>query len=171
MFVLSRILKVLKVFLWFVFIIYCLVLVKYLVLDRLYYIGFTGRAYNFYPLKSISAYFIRREHYNLNILIENLLGNLIMLVPFGILMPMLFKRYRKTLNFFIFIFILNLSIETLQITIKLGIFDVDDIILNCTGAMIAYGFIRLIRSNPFINKLLKTIKQDFKQLNEETRIN
>ncbi len=64
-----------------------------------------------------------------------------MLVPFGILMPMMFKKYRKSINFFTFILIINLSIEILQITIKLGSFDVDDIILNCTGAMIAYVII------------------------------
>lgn len=133
--------RIIKVFLWFVFFSYFLVLVKYLVLDRLSYMSFAGRMYNFYPFKSISEYFINREHYNLDILIKNLLGNLLMLVPFGILMPMMFKKYRKSINFFTFILIINLSIEILQITIKLGSFDVDDIILNCTGAMIAYVII------------------------------
>lgn len=74
--------RIIRAFLWIVFIIYCLVLVKYLVLDRLHFISFSERYYNFYPLKSISTYFIRREHYNFNILFENLFGNLIMLVPF-----------------------------------------------------------------------------------------
>lgn len=54
---------------------------------------------------------------------------------------------------------------------KLGSFDVDDIILNSTGAMIAYGIVRLLLRNPFISKLLEKTEKDFKQLNEEARIN
>jgi glycopeptide antibiotics resistance protein len=112
--------------------------------------------YNLYPLKTISEYFTRREHYNLDIIVKNLLGNLLMLVPLGILMPMMFKRFRKTINFLVFILIFNLSIEILQITIKLGSFDVDDIILNCSGAIVAYGIIRLLLRIPLIYKTLET---------------
>ncbi|MCA0753707.1 VanZ family protein [Paenibacillus sp. N4] len=78
---------------------------------------------------------------------------------------MMFKKYRKAINFFIFILIVDLSIEILQVTIKLGTFDVDDLILNCTGAMIAYGIIRLLLRIPFINKLLETTKRDYLKRN------
>ncbi|GLX67912.1 hypothetical protein MU1_22570 [Paenibacillus glycanilyticus] len=112
---------------------------------------FAGRMYNLYPFRTISTYFIDREHYNLDILIKNLLGNVVMLAPLGFLMPVMFKIYRRTFHFFTFIFILNLSIEILQIALKLGSFDVDDLILNCTGAMMAYGLTRLLLT-AFIKK-------------------
>ena len=69
---------------------------------------------------------------------ENLVGNVVVFLPFGILLPQIFTRSR---NFFILLlnaFIFVLGIEVFQLVTAFGAFDVDDILLNCLGAVIGY---------------------------------
>ena len=71
-------------------------------------------------------------------------GNFVMTIPFGILLPMLLKD-KKPLLYILLFFLLPVFIETTQLTVGalLGTFyrttDVDDVILNFSGAMAGYG--------------------------------
>ncbi len=72
--------------------------------------------------------------------VTNLVGNVILFVPFGILFPTAFKRLS---NFFIVFFVglfAIFAIETSQYIWYLGTFDVDDILLNAIGLVIGYIF-------------------------------
>lgn len=69
---------------------------------------------------------------------ENLVGNVIVFVPFGFLLPYVMKLGR---NFFVMLlnaFLFVLGIEVFQLFSAFGAFDVDDILLNCVGAVIGY---------------------------------
>ncbi len=69
---------------------------------------------------------------------ENLVGNVIVFVPFGFLIPYVHEWSKKfwvmLLNAFLFV----LGIEVFQLFSAFGAFDVDDILLNCFGAIIGY---------------------------------
>jgi Glycopeptide antibiotics resistance protein len=78
-----------------------------------------------------------------------------MLVPFGILMPLLFVKQRKTGVFIITLIIFNLGIEIFQYYTRLGSFDVDDLILNSLGALIAYMMVRIVLSMTYLKKISK----------------
>lgn len=95
---------------------------------------------NFVPFKTIKMYI--DYAYKLNS-VENLAGNILVFVPFGILFPLVVsgkeRFYVMLLNAFVFI----LGIETFQLFSAFGAFDVDDILLNCLGAAIGYGLYRL----------------------------
>ena len=123
--------------------IYLLVLVKYLILDRMFYSGFGERVANFRPFQSIWQYIVLREQYHLDTWVMNLFGNLAMLFPFGLLLPLLVPSMRRLLQFVYTLLICNLSIEVLQYITNFGSFDIDDIILNCSGGLIGYGCARL----------------------------
>ncbi|WP_410768948.1 VanZ family protein [Fontibacillus sp. BL9] len=71
----------------------------------------------------------------------NLLGNIGVFIPFGILLPMIFKgRLSKSLLIFIAgLFIL----ETVQLLSRRGSFDIDDFILNSSGFFIGIGVYKL----------------------------
>lgn len=75
----------------------------------------------------------------------NILGNILMFVPFGFLGLI----NRKFLNFkalFITFFSVLIIIETLQYFTRLGVFDVDDLILNTLGLYLGYQiFMRFLR--------------------------
>lgn len=71
------------------------------------------------------------------------LGNFVAFIPFGILIPLLFRC-----NFirFITLFILSITIiEILQMLSRLGSFDIDDIIINTLGAAVGFWAQRLVQ--------------------------
>ncbi len=90
---------------------------------------------NFTLFKTIRMYI--DYSYKLNSF-ENLVGNIVVFVPFGFLLPYVMKRGR---NFFVMLlnaFVLVLGIEVFQLFSAFGAFDVDDILLNCLGAVLGY---------------------------------
>ncbi|UNK20973.1 VanZ family protein [Paenibacillus sp. N3/727] len=63
-------------------------------------------------------------------------GNIAAFIPFGVLIPLLYRiRFGKFITFFI---LAILVLETLQTLTYLGTFDVDDVISNTLGAVIGY---------------------------------
>jgi glycopeptide antibiotics resistance protein len=73
------------------------------------------------------------------------MGNIIMFIPVGVLMPFIFKKARSFICVLVFSFLFTLCIESLQFILhvfgmSLREFDVDDLILNTYGAMIGYIF-------------------------------
>lgn len=90
---------------------------------------------NFTPFKTIKMYIKYADRLNS---FENLAGNVLAFVPFGILYPMLWKRKSGFLDMFANAFVLVLGIEIFQLFSAFGAFDVDDIILNCFGAVAGY---------------------------------
>lgn len=69
---------------------------------------------------------------------ENLVGNVAVFIPFGFLFPYVFKRGRNFFIMFLNVFLFVLGIEVFQLFSAFGAFDVDDILLNCVGAVIGY---------------------------------
>lgn len=92
---------------------------------------------NFVPFKTIRMYIVYAHKLNS---FENLVGNILIFVPFGFGLPYVFKQGRHfgimLLNAFVFV----LGIEVFQLFSAFGAFDVDDIILNCLGAVWGYLF-------------------------------
>lgn len=69
---------------------------------------------------------------------ENLVGNVVVLIPFGFMLPFVLKAGR---NFFVMLlnaFLFVTGLEIFQLFSAFGAFDVDDILLNCLGAVIGY---------------------------------
>lgn len=90
---------------------------------------------NFTLLKTIKMYI--RYSYKLNSF-ENLVGNVAAFIPFGYLLPCLSKAARNVLVLLLNAFFFVLAIELFQLVSAFGVFDVDDILLNCMGALIGY---------------------------------
>lgn len=131
------------------FVIYLIPLISILFLGtRSLYIGnevplsiYLRFSANFVPFETITIYIkaIFDGSMNINIPIRNLFGNLLMFLPMGIYLPYYVKRANKRGVFIIAMFGMLLLIEVIQLITRLGIFDVDDLILNMVGALIGYG--------------------------------
>jgi VanZ family protein len=66
-------------------------------------------------------------------------GNLVLLMPLGVLLPVLSNRFRGPLRILLVVGLVSLCIETAQGTMLAGrAFDADDVILNTVGAVLAY---------------------------------
>ncbi len=162
--------SILKVICYIIFIIYILcltkiVLFKYSNLMHVIKDIFKGelsgfRSVNIIPLKSIidfikiisEGYFTRG--------FNNIIGNILVFVPLGYFLPMLFKKTEKVRYTILFSLILSLIYESLQYFLYLGSADIDDVILNLLGAFIGFIFYKIIENHTMekvINKYYLTI--------------
>lgn len=69
---------------------------------------------------------------------KNIGGNIIGFIPLGILLPIVFRVLRKWWRLTLLVFLISLSFETFQLFTGVGVFDVDDLILNTFGGIIGY---------------------------------
>lgn len=98
---------------------------------------------NLTPFKTIKDYMVYENNLSNNIKYINILGNIFLFMPFGIILPVLLDGKFKFIKTLFYGFIFSLLIEVLQMTFRIGSFDVDDIILNVFGVFIGY-FIYII---------------------------
>ena len=81
--------------------------------------------------------------------LRNTLGNLVLFLPLGILLPLLFKRFRTVGRVVLLAAFLSLSIETIQFFSafigNLRAVDIDDVLLNTLGAGVGFVVYRLAR--------------------------
>ena len=86
---------------------------------------------NFIPFREIFRYKIGSR-----LFLKNVLGNMLLFLPFGFFTSYYIK-IEKPSTIFVLTFIASVSIESVQMTIG-RVFDVDDIILNMCGGFIGY---------------------------------
>ena len=68
----------------------------------------------------------------------NMVGNTLLFVPAGMILPMLYGKWRPFWRFAIKAILLIFLVEVAQLFTLLGVFDVDDIILNVLGMSFGY---------------------------------
>lgn len=128
-------LKVRKVVLWSIFLIYMIVVIGATIGDRV-------SGYESVNLHLFSSY---KDAYNNFSLGEwrNIILNILMFVPIGFMIPLLFKKCECWYITYLVGFGTTLFIEMLQLISKRGIFEIDDIINNTLGCAIGYGIIMI----------------------------
>ncbi|MDO5147146.1 MAG: VanZ family protein [Eubacteriales bacterium] len=117
----------------------CIVLYFVLFSDRLGRTeGYSTYRYNLMPFEEIRQFIVYREYVSTEAFVLNLIGNLFVFFPIGVLVPL--WRTKKTGGFLIlrYTFLCTLCIETLQLITKVGVFDVDDLMMNTLGGMIGW---------------------------------
>ena len=74
--------------------------------------------------------------------IENVFGNFLLFLPLGFLLPRLWDKYNNWVSVLAIAFILSFSIELIQLASRIlelyRSVDIDDIILNTSGAVAGY---------------------------------
>lgn len=94
--------------------------------------------YNLIPFKTLLSLIVNFEYYELDVWIYNLFGNIAAFVPFGLLLPAVFNVKKKFAVTILLSLIFLLGAETAQLIFRVGVFDVDDLILNMTGVILGY---------------------------------
>ena len=80
---------------------------------------------------------------------KQVIGNFIMLFPLGIYLPLLYRNLRKFSGFFAVLFIsfvVSVGIEVLQLATNYRSTDIDDVILNTTGACFGFLIYQLLKA-------------------------
>lgn len=85
---------------------------------------------------------IFRYRFGSRLFLKNVIGNMLLFIPYGFFVSYYVKPKKIWLPFFLTLFA-SLSIETTQLLIG-RVFDVDDILLNVLGGLIGYSIYLLI---------------------------
>lgn len=135
--------KVLKLSHIIVFIYYIILLFNMVVFARYSSIN----SYNLVPFKSIIDIFKNGTTYEI---IINIFGNLLVFMPLEFFLIELFKVKRFSINF-ILSFGIILLIELFQYIFKVGVLDIDDLILCTFGMMVFYIiYVKIIKKQSYI---------------------
>ena len=126
----------------FYFIIYIVFLICFTMLLKRTGIGLINQEYflyyinkiNIIPFKTIFGYI--KNIGNFSTFAYNIIGNVVALIPLSIILILKDKRNESIKRQFIILSLITLSIETLQLLLCAGIFDIDDYILNVGGAIL-----------------------------------
>ncbi|MGX9984958.1 VanZ family protein [Soonwooa purpurea] len=107
------------------------------------------------PLAS-SIQFVKNTLFIKDILI-NIIGNLVMFIPFGFLAWIFPKFYdfKKLILSFLFVLII---LEALQYFTRLGVFDIDDIIFNSIGLSLGFYLMTFVEKYVSTTKNYKILK-------------
>ena len=128
------------------FVLYIIFVFYFLLISEIY--GRTGEMqeyhYNLILFKEIKRFWNYRNQLGIFATATNLLGNVLIFLPFGFFMAMA-SKYRSFLSTVIYSFALSLTIELSQLFMKVGCFDVDDLLLNTIGGIL--GFITFLICN------------------------
>ena len=95
---------------------------------------------NLIPFVNLLEYDSKRD------LLLNLIGNVTMFIPTGIMTPLIYRKldsFKKTMLTGIGI---SLAIEIIQLPFAVRASDVDDLILNTIGCLLGYGILSLVRA-------------------------
>lgn len=84
-------------------------------------------------LKADGLTFLKRLGY-----LEGAGLNILLFVPFGYLLPLLWKRADRWWKVVLCGFVLSLGIELIQMVTHLGMFDLDDLMNNSLGALLGW---------------------------------
>ncbi len=146
--------KIIRIILYTMFIIYCLVVINIVFMrgsrDGYGVLEYIKSTSNFIPFKTIIKFIRAIPSGFVTLAFANIVGNFLLFLPMGMLLPCVFTRLNKFWKILLTILTMIWCVELLQGFLRVGIMDIDDVILNMSGAMIGYGIIRI----PPINKLL-----------------
>lgn len=99
---------------------------------------------NLVPFRTISEYcksFINNT-INRDIIIRNIFGNFILFMPMAVILSCIIKKFRTWRVFGLYMVIILCSVEVVQLLTKTGSLDIDDFILNMSGACLAFAIMK-----------------------------
>lgn len=105
-------------------------------------------SHNWVPLSTISA---ALSHSQLSVALMQIGGNILLFIPLGYFLPLLFGRFRRFSHAACALLAATLTVELAQLLLSSVVFhyvyksfDVDDIFLNLAGGLIGYGVFKLL---------------------------
>ena len=81
-----------------------------------------------------------------NLIFLYALANLVIFIPFGILVPKVFHGVNAWWKIFLVAFVASLCIEVIQYVLACGVSEVEDVIMNVAGGVVGYVVVRGIKT-------------------------
>ena len=118
--------------------------------------GIISKDDNLIPFHSIKQ--LLNSRLGLKFGLYNIAGNFLMLTPLSILLPLISDKFRKFWNMFLVLLLTPFIVEISQYLLKLGSFDIDDIILNTSGALVLFLIVNYTKLYDLLHKLFYDVK-------------
>lgn len=117
---------------------------RYVAFERISFYDYFQQNVNLKLFHTIKLFIHGYEKHivSLETLLRNLLGNIVVFMPMAYFLPYFFKKLRKGLYFLMTMVMIVFIIECLQVILRLGSGDIDDLFLNVLGALGMYGILK-----------------------------
>lgn len=161
--------KIIRRQLFFVFIFYIIMLVDFTLIDgsmgrnifnvlswdETAFMEYINTSTNLVPFKTVRLFINGYKNGYLPVfaMIENILGNLLAFMPLPFFVSCLFKHFEKWYTILITVTCSVFLVELLQFLFLTGSSDIDDVILNVSGAMLLYAIMKIKKISKIISKL------------------
>lgn len=131
---------------WILFLSYLILLVHFLLFSEEFgrYVR-DGYSYNLVPFKEIKRFYKYRRLVGMKAFLINTAGNVACFMPFGFFFSVICEKGKKWYNTVLAAFLFSLTMEVVQLVLKVGSFDVDDMFLNTLGGALGFISISLLR--------------------------
>ncbi len=130
--------------LWVILLYYLAILSALLFFGGLFHLDRAwGGAVNLEPFHTIRNFIRHYRRTGSLSSLSNLLGNVVLMIPLGVLLPVMFRPMRRCWLFLPLAALIAVGVEYLQWRTATGVADVDDSILNFAGAAGTYILTRL----------------------------
>ncbi len=100
--------------------------------------GYSTYRYNLVLFEEIRRFILYRDYVGTGAFLLNFIGNILVLCPLGFLIPLWRKKKTGWVRILISTFLCSFLIEILQLVTKVGVFDVDDLLLNTLGGLLGF---------------------------------
>ena len=162
--------KRMKISFAFMFVLYLTMLVTFLFFESYFgrdsaqfegawtkerFLEYLETSANFIPFKSTSSliYGYSKGWISLYKPLINIGGNLVAFMPFAFFLPVLFRKMHKAIPFLLFTAGVVIMVETTQLILRCGVCDVDDLILNVSGAGLLFALLHTKSVRRFMSKI------------------
>ena len=108
--------------------------------------------YNLVPFREIERFWKYRGELGIHSF-YNLAGNILIFMPAGFFIPIFWKHRRGFVFTTCVTLGMSLLVEMLQLILRVGSFDVDDLILNTLGGILGYLLLILIEKRRHHEKI------------------
>jgi glycopeptide antibiotics resistance protein len=111
-------------------------------------VSYSDYRYNLVPFREILRFVRYRQYIDFSSVVLNLLGNVVAFMPYGALIRWVINRrvhWYQAVGYTLFF---SLCVELVQLVARVGVFDVDDLILNTLGGLLGFWvYYVLLRMN------------------------
>lgn len=155
----SRRRKIIKRQLFFTFIFYIVMLVDFTLIDdgmgrnifnviswnETAFRDYVNTSTNLVPFYTVKLFIngYKNGQLALSAMLENIFGNFVAFMPLAFFTVCLFKRFDRWYSVFTAVLLSVMTVELLQFLFLTGASDIDDVILNVSGAMCLYAVLRI----------------------------
>ena len=102
---------------------------------------------NLIPFRTVRLFVRLLSHHRPHLVraaVINLVGNVIMFIPLGLFLPLIFRKLRKWHKTLLCAALIITAVEIAQLLTLVGSCDVDDLILNLAGSTAGYILYKII---------------------------